>query len=71
VYNSQNLKKVTISADGSNALDCWYQVRSNLSHLGKGGYGDSRIVSEAFVQAHLVLVRLISKLVCQGASEAR
>lgn len=71
VYNSQNLKKVTMRADGSNALDCWYQVRSNLSHRGKGGSSDSQILSEAFVQAHLVLVRLISKLVCQGASEAR
>jgi hypothetical protein len=63
VYNSQNLRKVTIGADGSNALDCWYLVRSNLSHRGKGGSSDSQIVSEAFEQAHLVLVRLILKLV--------
>ena len=58
-----NLDKVTIGPDGSKALDYWYQVRSNLSHRGKSAYRDSRIVYEAFEQAHLVLDCLIPMLV--------
>jgi hypothetical protein len=63
VYDSRDLDKVTIGPDGSKALDYWYQVRSNLSHRGKSAYRDSTIVYEAFQQAHLVLERLILKLV--------
>ena len=71
VCDSRDLATVRIGADGSKALDYWYQVRSNLSHRGKSAYRDSKIVYEAFEQAYLVLDRLISKLVHQRAPDER
>lgn len=47
--------KVRLKRDGSNAWGYWYQVRSNLSHRGKGAHSDVRIVAEAFIDVHDVL----------------
>jgi hypothetical protein len=46
---------VRLKHDGSNACEYWYQVRSNLSHRGKGSHRDLRIVVEAFLDVHDVM----------------
>lgn len=51
--------RVEIGSDGEGAWDYWYQVRSNMSHRGKGGNRDAEIVREALVDLHDVLRLMI------------
>lgn len=54
--------KVRLKPDGSNAWSYWYQVRSNLSHRGKGAHRDVRIVADAFIDVHDVLRAMLLSL---------
>jgi gamma-glutamylcyclotransferase (GGCT)/AIG2-like uncharacterized protein YtfP len=47
--------RIEIDSDGRGAWDYWYQVRSNMSHRGKGANRDAEIVREALVDIHDVL----------------
>ncbi len=50
---------VNIGDHGERAWSFWYQVRSNLSHRGKGAARDADIVREALIDVHDVLRLLL------------
>lgn len=52
-----------LRSDGSNAWKYWYQVRSNMSHRGKGAHRDVDIVAKALVDVHDLLRLLLLDLV--------
>lgn len=59
VVDSRNPdKKLSLKADGKGAWAYWYQVRSNLSHRGKGAFRDAALVASALIDVHDVM-RLI------------
>lgn len=61
--------KIALKEDGSNAWKYWYQVRSNLSHRGKGAHRDLEIVAEAFLDVHDML-RLLLLDLAPGVQDA-
>ncbi|MEU5931106.1 hypothetical protein [Micromonospora sp. NPDC047187] len=67
--------KVTFKQDFTGAARYYYQVRSNVSHRGKGAFRDARLVLKAVVELHDALVVLLSRYVSppvqSGSSEVR
>lgn len=53
--------QVNIGDNGERAWSYWYQVRSNLSHRGKGAAHDAHIVREAVIDVHDVLRILLRR----------
>jgi hypothetical protein len=52
---------VNIGDHDERAWSYWYQVRSNLSHRGKGAARDADIVREALIDVHDVLRLLLRR----------
>lgn len=62
VVDSRNPdKKLPLRPDGSGAAKYFYQVRSNLSHRGKGAFQDSRLVLKALVELHDTMRLLLAQ----------
>ncbi|WP_433493646.1 hypothetical protein ACQP26_19785 [Micromonospora sp. CA-248089] len=67
--------KVTLRPDFTGGARYYYQVRSNLSHRGKGAFRDARLVLKACVELHdamlVLLARHFSIAVDSGPSEVQ
>ncbi|MEU7976261.1 hypothetical protein AB0B48_29925 [Micromonospora sp. NPDC049089] len=67
--------KVTFKPDFTGGARYYYQIRSNVSHRGKGAFRDARLVLKAVVELHDALMVLLSRYVLppvqSGSSEVR
>ena len=63
VYDSRDAKKSLSTKKPKEAMDAWYQVRSNLQHRGKSAYKDVEIVQDSLVSLANILCDLLPRFI--------
>lgn len=63
VYDSRDANKSLSTKRAKEALDTWYQVRSNLQHRGKSAWKDVKIVQDSLVSLANLMSDLLPRFI--------
>jgi len=63
VYDSRDANKSLSTKKPKEAMDAWYQVRSNLQHRGKSAYKDVKIVQDSLVSLANIMSDLLPRFI--------
>ena len=63
VYDSRDANKSLSTKRPKEALDAWYQVRSNLQHRGKSAWKDVKIVQDSLISLANIISDLLPRFI--------
>lgn len=63
VYDSRDANKSLSTKKPKEAMDAWYQVRSNLQHRGKSAWKDVKIVQDSLVSLANIMSDLLPRFI--------